>query len=228
MDAHVRRLVDRCLAAELHAGIGELRTPGVHLTATDDERELLVLELADAVWLRGPADVLAEANASHRAAALEPETWRALLGPRVQRVLGPSVHAYTTAEPDITADRIEPVAPEAVDVLRSSVSVREWQESGFGGQLGAAFLMADDTNVLAAANLSDWGGAPTDVGVLVHPAARGRGLAATVGAAATRYAVRVYGRARWRALETNKASRAVARRLGFEEYGRMLVVTLAG
>ncbi|MGH3331060.1 MAG: GNAT family N-acetyltransferase [Nocardioidaceae bacterium] len=77
---------------------------------------------------------------------------------------------------------------------------------------------------MAAANLTDFLGTAADVGVVVHPAHRGRGLGREVGRAATSYAVAHHGIARWRALVTNAPSREAAARLGFEPYCLQLAV----
>ncbi|MCW2764465.1 MAG: Acetyltransferase protein, partial [Nocardioides sp.] len=65
---------------------------------------------------------------------------------------------------------------------------------------------------MAAAILTDFAGSVRDVGVLVAPGARGRGLATRVGAQAASYAIANSGLARWRARVTNDASLAVATR----------------
>lgn len=80
------------------------------------------------------------------------------------------------------------------------------------------FAVVEDGQVVAAANLSDFGGRPRDVRVLVAAAARGRGLATLVGAHAASVAVRRDGLARWRAQTANHASPAAADRLGFTRW----------
>ncbi|MGZ4460380.1 MAG: GNAT family N-acetyltransferase [Nocardioidaceae bacterium] len=97
---------------------------------------------------------------------------------------------------------------------------------GWPGIVVAGDTSAAHVRCLAAANLTDFDGVPADVGVVTHPAARGRGLGLAVTAAAARAAIATHGLARWRALHTNRASRALARRLGFTDYGGNLAVRL--
>jgi RimJ/RimL family protein N-acetyltransferase len=76
-------------------------------------------------------------------------------------------------------------------------------------------------------NMTDFAGAPADVGLATLPGARGRGHATALAAdmlAACFVDVEV---AIYRALVTNEASLAVARRLGFEGYGENVAIRLA-
>jgi ribosomal protein S18 acetylase RimI-like enzyme len=71
-----------------------------------------------------------------------------------------------------------------------------------------------------------WDSRATDVGVLTYDGARGRGWGTRLAAAATAFAVNRHGIARYRAQETNLRALAIARRLGYVEYGRHLAIRL--
>jgi GNAT superfamily N-acetyltransferase len=156
------------------------------------------------------------------------EMWTELLGARVTGVLGPSVHAYaddTTVLPPVDV-RVREVSRAGVESLAAQVPPDQWTEAGFAADVLRIFALVQTDRVLAAANLSDFDGMPADIGMVTHPGARGRGLGSAVAAAATRSAIEEHGIARWRALEANLPSRAIARRLGFTDYGSNLVVRL--
>lgn len=142
------------------------------------------------------------------------------------KVLGPSVHSFASSHEQLqAAGSAYPASPAEVRAaLASRVSADEWAESGFAGDdVEHAWLLDDAQNrPVAAANLTPFDGVAADVGVLVAREVRGRSHAAAAAAAAVRYAVGHHGIARWRALETNSASRAVAARLGFDEDCRQL------
>jgi len=72
--------------------------------------------------------------------------------------------------------------------------------------------------------MTDFGDERRDIGVLVAPELRGRGLGLGVGGAAASYAITRHGFAAWRAFVRNGASLAVSRELGFEAYAHQLAV----
>jgi RimJ/RimL family protein N-acetyltransferase len=104
------------------------------------------------------------------------------------------------------------------------VDPADWEESGFADEPPLAFVLAVEGRQVAAANLNVLDGIPRDIGLVVAPHARGRGLAAEVGAHAASYAIRDSGLARWAARIGNDASTRTAARLGFEPYVTQLAV----
>jgi GNAT superfamily N-acetyltransferase len=146
--------------------------------------------------------------------------------------LGPSQHAYLHRD-DLDRSLAPGVAKrvewtDAVAELRDAVGLDEFHEGGFGTDdipdVSWA-VTADDGQILALGNMTDFAGTPADVGLVTHPDHRGRGLAAALAAdmlvAAFDDGIEV---ARYRALKTNLASLAVARRLGFTPYGENVVI----
>lgn len=134
------------------------------------------------------------------------------------QVLGPSEHSFldhTSLLPEAPA--VPAGSGEIREALLEGVTTDEWSESGFDASVAHAWLLEDGTGrVVAAANLTMFDGVPTDIGVLVAQDARGRGHATAAAAAAARFAVEMYGIARWRTRTVNGPSRAIAARLGFE------------
>jgi GNAT superfamily N-acetyltransferase len=145
-------------------------------------------------------------------------------------VVGPSQHAYLDRD-----DHVAPSSPTTTKVtiadlepLRLAVPDDEWGEGGFGDHTEHVWAVyADDGATIAAAgNLTDFDGMPADIGVVTHPAHRGRGLARRLTADMTTWAMSEAGAevVRYRALTTNDASRAVARRAGFTAYGENVAI----
>jgi RimJ/RimL family protein N-acetyltransferase len=146
-------------------------------------------------------------------------------------VFGPSWHGYLHRDdhepaPPTTRALTEDDIP-ALDALRAAVPDDEWAEGGFAAPHRDDVLWGsfDATGALVAAgNLTDFGGAPADVGLVTHPSARGRGHAARLTADMCTWAFAHTDVVRYRALTTNAPSLAVARRAGFAGYGENVVI----
>ena len=190
-----------------HAGLGEY--PGIW-----------VLRRADAIRVSVPpgADEAAVNMLVDQAPGelTDPAFWRSFEPTRGFVALGPSVHAFTDA-PGVAPPEVEQVDPSALTGFLDAARPADRSESGFGEDVPIAFALRSDGEIVAAANLTPFRDEPTDVGVLTGPAHRGLGHGARVARAATAYAVSRFGLARYRALTTNAASRAIAAALGFED-----------
>lgn len=143
-------------------------------------------------------------------------------------VLGPSIHSYTDEDPGGPLHNVG--APADLTSFKIAVGEADWNEGGFADDLLKVFVIRDSFRkdscgeIVAAANLTEFLGHPADVGVVVHPDHRGRGLGLRIGRSAASYAVRECGIARWRALTSNNASRRIAAELGFEPYCQQLAI----
>lgn len=166
---------------------------------------------------------------------LEAKTWQEILGPTAQ-AYGP-IHHYYLDRRDALAEvaagrRLNPTDVDALARLRAAVPTTEWVATGFTGQASLLFGIDEGDGLVAAANLTPGPGlsahadASTDVGFVVHPAARGRGFGTRIAALAARQAIAMHGLARFRTLSTSPSTMAIAERLGFCEYGRNLAAYL--
>ena len=137
------------------------------------------------------------------------------------------------------------------------VGDRRNSKGGFAGGIGAGYNWQSGCTVFGvsidynwsginAENLfTDGEGAPTDTltvssrlrgygtamfrtGIVVDPAARGRGYAMKIVAVAARQAILMHGIARFRALTSSPGTLAIAHRLGFQHYGTNLAAYLHG
>ena len=190
------------VASMLNVPVSLLRTPGLHAVPA------LPGHAGIYVWHQGETTIVA-----------------------ADATLGPSQHAYLelaatsfAADPDVRA-----VDDDAsVAALRAAVGDDDWHEGGFGDVRGDGrwWVLGDG---LAAGNMTDFAGAPTDVGLVTHPDHRGRGLASRVAATMLAWARdEGFETARYRALTTNVASLRVAEKLGFMPFGANVAVRLAG
>jgi RimJ/RimL family protein N-acetyltransferase len=156
--------------------------------------------------------------------AMDPAWWLTELPGWI--ALGPSVHSFLDDVRSLPrAEAVErATVAQIADALRRRVTAAQWSEGGFGGtDVLEAWLLRDDSGrPVAAANLTPFNGIPADVGLITATDSRGRGYGRAVGAEAVRWAVDHHGIARWRALESNLASRRVAAALGFADDCRQL------
>lgn len=157
----------------------------------------------------------------------DPDFWRGFAGGLDQRVVGPATHTYLDVDPG-PAQGVVALGTDELARLRTGLDAADWEESGWADSPPLAWGVLEGDEVLAAANLNPWDGAPRDIGVAVLPEHRGLGLARVVGRHAASYAVREHDVARWSARDDNLASLATARVLGFEPWCTQLAVRRAG
>lgn len=213
---------------------GRLHEPGVTVTPSDDGWPgIVVAGDRRATHLRCPEElgraVVEGLDHLTPSDLWQAETWTRLLGPVVAEVLGPSIHAYADDDTDLPAAdaRVREVPCADLQALAARVPPAEWSEGGFTSEVRRAFALVEKGRIMAAANLTDFDAMPADIGLVTDPRARGKGLGVAVAAAAVGAAIQEHRIARWRALETNLPSRAIARRLGFTDYGSNLTVRLS-
>jgi GNAT superfamily N-acetyltransferase len=234
-------VADGYWAAFLGVPRSRLRPPRplavAHAAALADYRGIYVQAFGAAPLASLPAALLpsfGQAAAEAAAGGLEADAdrWRAVLGARVDALVGPAVIQYADAgsfrglsvaaelRPLTDADR------PALDALRDAMPAEEW-DHGSGDLGGMPVFGAFADGILAArAGYEVWGGRIAHLGVVTHPAHRGRGLGAAVFASAARAALEAGLIAQHRALRSNTQSLRIARRLGFVPYATSLAVRL--
>lgn len=115
-----------------------------------------------------------------------------------------------------------------LDQLRQACGEEDWSQGGFEDRQGALLYgLRDGGRLVAAGNMTDFRGVPADVGIVTHPAHRGQGFARRLVSHMVAEQLSAVGLVRYRALETNVPSLAVARSLGFVARGEHLRVRLA-
>lgn len=195
-------------------------------TELGDYPGLFVAWRGDGLHVSAPAadvaDLGARLDGSDLDALRQDAFWQSLADERDVALIGPSTHHYLDADPGPVEEVVVPTEDELAS-LRDRAGDTDWRESGFA-DTSTPFGLRYDGELVAAANLNRWDGTPRDIGVLVAPEARGRGLAPIVARHAASYAIREHGLARWGARNTNTASLATARRLGFTAYCTQLAL----
>lgn len=237
-----RDRVDAFWSQTLHCSAADLHAPGVRVLPNPPQRQdwrgVYVL-VFDGASVFAPADQLAAVTAAvsgHDAESLlEAKTWQDILG-RSSQAVGPLRHYYlddkTKLVDCVAGRRLNPTDSDALARLRAALPTTDWVSAGFTGQASLLFGLHEGDDLVAAANLtpgpclSGSSDAATDVGFVVHPAARGRGYGTSIAALAARQAIAMHGIARYRALLATPSTMAIAERLGFTEYGRNLVAYL--
>jgi len=216
----------------------ELWRPGVavsphagHLTGY---RGVFLFSRCDACRVSAPPD-LVETLMSLLQVRDVPDVFRGgtfveLLGDQVDQVIGPNWYGYVSqdgyrAAPTQGCREIAAGDAYLIDLLREACGVSDWAEASFD-KAPALFGCFDDHHLVAASNLTDWRTGDDRIGVVTHPAFRGRGYGAAVASLATERALRTTSVAEWRARGTNTASIKVALRLGFTPYGENLAIRL--
>jgi len=114
------------------------------------------------------------------------------------------------------------------DGLASLASLRdiapaEWEEAGIGPDSRVFGLRVED-RIVAVAGYERWSGQIAQLQVFCHPGYRRRGLAAEPLKAAISEALADNLLPQYRARDGNAASLALAKRVGFFEYGWMATV----
>jgi len=240
-----RERVDAFWSSTLGVDVSDLHTPGTRVYPHPPQRELwrgiyvIAFDFDKSVSVFAPADLVdgvTRAIADHEGdTLLEVPTWQALLGDHMRSAYGPILHHYLLDAKPLApiaqtagARRLNPGDAEALNGLRATVSQAEWTETGFTGQPALLFGIFEGDRLMACANLTPGPDAATDVGIVVDPAARGRGYAMKIVAVAARQAILMHGIARFRALTTSPGTLAIAHRLGFQHYGTNLAAYLHG
>lgn len=173
--------------------------------------------------------------------AFSPGTIRAVLGAApgaaLSRLLGPCPIAYCDEETFRSAGAEARLAPgllgredrAAVEVLAAGCGQEAWDHGGVElDAQEAVFGCFVGSELVAAASYKVWDGVIAHVGVVTHPAWRGRGYGRAVAAAATQHAISDGLVAQWRTLASNLPSVAVGTAIGYETVAEHFLVALAG
>ena len=162
---------------------------------------------------------------------LDPAYWAGALGPRFARVVGPAWLGYADASdfrpaPELGARALAPADEPALRALEAAVGAMAWEHAGivYGQELLFGAFAGDV--LVAAAAIDRWRGNLGHLGIVAHPAHRGRGFATAAASAATREGLARGLTMQYRTLVANAPSVAVGRKLGYAPYATTLAVRL--
>lgn len=201
-----------------------LASPGEHVVRRDDIDIIVVLDLLDIQVVVGPSKALASLERLSAGERRHPEVVDDAL-PH-SRVVGPATLAYAE-EVRAPLDVQVAVSPvQNVDLLRDRCTAQEWEESGLIDMPSRIAARRPDGRVAAVAGFERWGPHIAQLGVLVDPQWRKQGYGAAAAARAAQVAQGEQLVPQWRCRMGNAPSRELARRLGFVEVGRQLMIDL--
>lgn len=234
-----RRVYDH-LSARLGCPEETLRAPGLrvapHGAWLAGYQGVYIWRMAASVTVSTPPALVDEARealvGATPGAALDPGFWLATLGARVERVVGLSYQGY------LDAGMFQPVAPNnaralevderpALERLARACPAEEWEHSAIQPDHDPIFVLSDKDGALqAAASLTRDGAGLVSVGVITHPAARGRGYGRAVVSALTAWALGHGEAIHYQTLRANIPSVAIARALGYQDVASALAIRL--
>ncbi|MGI6664480.1 MAG: GNAT family N-acetyltransferase [Christensenellaceae bacterium] len=146
--------------------------------------------------------------------------------------IGPCWLGYANKAPKETKDdsSISIEAPSAIkqalNALKESCSADDWANSGIDENSIAVAVKYHGDKIVAAADYHMWGEAVAHIGIITHPAFRGKGYAKEALRAITREILQKGLLPQYRTLLANKAARNVAEAYGFQGYGTHISLRL--
>ena len=233
--------VDRFWSSWLGCRPEDLARPGVRVVSCSESgSRQIVLFRRDPTCIVSVADpaggeLICEVENLVRgrsvAAIFTHEFWRERLGGRLRHSIGP---AYTGCadesnfQPcDLHDARL--LASRDLDGLRrlaDACSETDWEHGDIRFDRPPVFACIEKDGVVAAASYEVWGARTAHIGVVTHPARRGRGFGKSVVAAAGRCALAKGLILQYRTLAANAPSVAIARSLGFQRHADTLSIRL--
>jgi GNAT superfamily N-acetyltransferase len=152
-----------------------------------------------------------------------------VFGDAVERTIGPAWLGYAD---DMDLRPVETVGVRllhadddvALHRLAQACSETDWEHSGIRFDRLPVYGSVRGDEILAAAGYELWGERLAHIGVVTHTAHRGRGCGKAVVSAIAASALREGLIPQYRTLESNTASVALARSLGFQEYAVTIAV----
>ncbi len=152
-------------------------------------------------------------------------------GDAVERVIGPAWIGYADAAdvraPDARDARLlTPDDDAALRTLAAAAGETAWQHSAIDFNRAPIFGLLAHGVLAAACSYERRGEHIFHVGVVTHPAHRGRGYGRAVASAATAHGLAAGGIMQWQTLVANAPSLAIGRSLGYREYCRTIAVRL--
>lgn len=162
------------------------------------------------------------------------ETLRELVAPgSVTRVIGPALLNYADRSCFVAVDttgarELAPRDEGQFLAMREACPSDEWEPKEFSlGSPPVFGAFATGGELVAVANMRVWAERIAHISVVTRPSFRGMGFGTRVVAAVTDRALELGLLPQYRVLESNGASRRVARKLGFFSYGYTVAARLA-
>lgn len=152
-------------------------------------------------------------------------------GVAADRVVGPAFIGYLdeatfAGDDQIESRLLDDSDAEVIEALRAACEPLAWTEGGPAGTVAALGVFRGST-LAALSSYEIWSERIAHIGIVTHPAHRGRGLGTAAVRAMTRIALARKLVAQYRTLLANAPSMAIARRLGFERYATTVSISFS-
>lgn len=156
---------------------------------------------------------------------------RALLGPRIERIVGPAYQGYVEravfrSEPHPGVRALSGADQPALQQLADACEVDAWEHAGITFDEPHVFGCFVNDRLVAAARYRPAWEETAHIGVVTHPAYRGRGYGRAVVSAATAQALGAGFVVLYQTSLANTPSVALATGLGYQPYATHLAVSL--
>jgi GNAT superfamily N-acetyltransferase len=157
----------------------------------------------------------------------DPGFLRQSLGSHVERIVGPAFLGYldtVSSSPVDPGVRLLPLGDAgALEDLRRGVSLQDWEYSGLA-PAQPTVVCFDAGRAVSAAGYEVWAHRIAHIGVVTRLEARANGYGRKCVHAIAEYAIAQGLIAQYRTLYDNAGAMALARQLGFSEYGATIYV----
>ncbi len=238
MEEATLRRIDEFWARRLGCEEAKLRAAGLHVLAQDRAAppHVFLLSREDTLIMRGEPQACAALTAALRDRPSLPSvtTVAEVLGPRIDRIVGPAFLGYRAAPPALPEGAGEVRVLGAADRsalarLHDAVTDEEWEHAGIQLEDPSARVVGafEEDRLLAAAGFETLLERVAHGGVVSHPKARRRGAGRRAAAAAASAGAERGFLLQYQTLEANQPSMRIATVLGFERYAASLAVRIA-
>ncbi|HEY9292668.1 MAG TPA: GNAT family N-acetyltransferase [Microlunatus sp.] len=235
MEANTEAIIRLAWARQLSLADDALEDPE-RLIMVERDDLLSFIRVCGAAVLAGPAELLERVDHDHRAVddhgrLCDPHLLYGLLSDdqrRTARLLGSAELSYTDQycdEPGLDGAAIND-DPEAAEVVQRCCPPDDVTETRLNDPTQRYVLYDDSDQPVALAMAQDWMQVIAPLSVLVALPFRGRGFGRLVASAAVNDLLDAGQIPGWRTRSENRASMAVARRLGFDPAGSQTTVLL--
>jgi GNAT superfamily N-acetyltransferase len=232
------RLIDAHWAAILGCQVADLRSTHTHVVphgTLAGYQGAMLLRRGEACIVSVPPAVLRTIQQKIAGSAADEVFTVAyvarLCGDAVERIIGPAWQGCADGSDFRPADTcgaclLQPANEHALRLLERACDPTEWEHSSIVWERPPIFGCFLGAELAAAGTLVRWGDGLLSVGIITHPAHRGQGYGRAVVSAMTAHGLAQGAILRYQTLQANLPSVAIARALGYQEYGQTLAVRL--
>jgi ribosomal protein S18 acetylase RimI-like enzyme len=226
--------------AEVYFGmaIDEFRQPALHVISHAGELAgyagVFSFRRNASCVISCPSTIVARVRVDLRTVSIEKlfdAKFLSRLLPQTTKIIGPAWIGYLDEGSSILAESSADVLTGAsllkrLPELQLDCDAVEWEHSGLGSSNEFMAGYELNGNVVAAAGYRRWGRHLAHIGVITHPAYRGKGLGRRVVREAARHALGQRLVPQYRTLIANAAAMRIAESLQFKKYGESIAVRL--